>query len=310
VEWSILVAVVATLTSGCGQDRKSGEDARIPYLVVVSPHQDDETIMAGGTLYRAARDGQTRIEVIYVTAGDALLYPGPCNEESEEVRRQKIVALREEETRAACRILGISASQIHFLRYPDQGLVAESSFSNGRRVDLLTEAGEAAVAHVTDLLPQFIPMDAASLRVITASFWDAHPDHRTTYHAARAAAERVRTRQGIPVTILHTLVHDESPFPFPICCPGDLFWPNDGPLLDYNAVADTPDRPRPPPWNLVYNVENLLPHRQAAMLAHESQFIGYPELCMLVLLKRYYRAWEEKTQEAFWEETLQTQAGR
>jgi LmbE family N-acetylglucosaminyl deacetylase len=260
--------------------------------------------MAGGTLYRAAHDGNTRIEVIYVTAGDALIIPGPCREESEEARRQKIVALREEETRAACRVLGIGPSHLHFLRYPDQGLVAESSFSNGQRVDVLTEAGERAMAQVTDLLPRLVPSNASNLQVITASFWDAHPDHRTIYQAARAASEVVSSQRNIPVTILHAIVHDESPFPFPICCPGDLFWPNNGPHLDHDALADNPERPRPPPWDRIYDVADVTTIRVEAMNEHVSQFTGYPELCMFVLLKRFYKGWLEKTQEAFWEETL------
>jgi len=133
---TVFLVGLLTLACGCSGD---GDASPGKCLVVVSPHQDDETIMAGGTLYRAAHDGHTRIEIIYVTAGDALFFPGPCREESEEARRQKIIALREEETRAACRVLGLGPSNLHFLRYPDQGLVAESTFSNGRRVALPSE---------------------------------------------------------------------------------------------------------------------------------------------------------------------------
>ena len=300
----VFLVGLVVLICGCSDGVDSGDGSTVKCLVVVSPHQDDETIMAGGALYRAAHDGHTRIEIIYVTAGDALLLPGPCREESEEVRRQKIIALREAETRAACRVLGIGSSRLHFLRYPDQGLVAESAFSNGRRVDVLTEAGEQAVAHVTDLLPGLVPLNASSIQVITGTFWDAHPDHRTTYHAARAAAEVVRTQRDIPVTILHAIVHDESPFPFPFCCPGDLFWPNNGPYLDHGALADNPERPRPPPWDRVHDVADVAAIRIEAMNEHVSQFAGNPELCMFVLLKRFYESWLEKTQEVFWEETL------
>jgi len=277
---------------------------KAPYLVLVAPHQDDETIMAGGTLYRAAHDGHTRVKLIYVTAGDALIIPGPCLEESEEMRRQKILALREDETIAAAEVLGISASDIHFLRYPDQGLAEESSFSNGRRIDIPTSAGEQAVAHVTDLLPDLIASDATSLLVITASFWDAHPDHRTTYHAARTAAETVRNQLDIPVTLWHSIVHDEFLFPFPICCPGDLFWPNSGPTLDHDILVDLSVRPRPPPWDVVADISDLQALRIEAMNKHESQFKGNWGLCMFVFLNRFYQSWQEKTEEAFWEEIL------
>jgi LmbE family N-acetylglucosaminyl deacetylase len=297
----ILLSVAA---AGCGEETAGIEDSGIPVLIVVSPHPDDETIMAGGTLYRAAQDGRTRIEVIYVTAGDAAGMRGPCREESETEKKRKIMELREDETRAACGVLGIPSSRLHFLRYPDHGLVAKSTYSEGRRLDVLTEDGERAVAQVAGLLPGLVPRNAASLLVITASFWDAHGDHRGAYQAARAAAEVVRSQRDIPVRLMHAIVHDEIPLPFPICCPGDLFWPNDGPHLDHERLSDFPARPRPPPWDVVQDVGDLVAVRVEALNEHESQVKGNPGLCMFVYLKSYYQAWMEKTEEAFWEEIL------
>jgi LmbE family N-acetylglucosaminyl deacetylase len=290
------------MVSGCGEDTQGVNGTEMPSLVVVSPHQDDETIMAGGLLYRVAHQGSAKINIIYVTAGEAAGRAGPCKEESEAEKKRKIMELREEETRAACRILGIAPSQIHFLRHPDQGLVASSSLSNGRRVDALTEDGEQAVAEVVDLLPRLVPSNATSLSVITTSYWDGHPDHRATYQAARAAAERVRTERGIPVTLLHAIVHDD--IPLPICCAGDLFWPNNGPLLDHAALIHIPTRPRPPFWDRILDVEDVAAFRAKALNQHRSQIVGYPDLCMRVYLPRYYQAWLEKTEEAFWEEIL------
>jgi LmbE family N-acetylglucosaminyl deacetylase len=302
-KWIVSGIVLALVVSGCGEDTQSTNAAEAQSLIVVSPHQDDETIMAGGLLYRAAHEGSTKIDVIYVTAGDAAGRPGPCREESEEEKKRKIMELREEETRAACRVLGIAPSRIHFLRHPDQGLVADSRLSGGRRVDVLSEAGEEAVAHVVDLLPRLVPSNASSLLVITASFWDGHPDHRATYRAARTAAERVRNERGIPVTILHAIVHDD--IPLPICCAGDLFWPNNGLHLNHDALIHIPlIRPRPPSWDRVLDAEDAAGFRAEALNRHESQIVGYPELCMTVYLPRYYQAWREKTQEAFWEEIL------
>lgn len=303
-EGLIPLVLLLAATTACGEDTEGAGDAGIPTLVVVSPHPDDETIMAGGTLCRAARDGRTRIEIIYVTAGDAAGSPGPCREESEEEKKRKITELREEETRAACGVLGIPPSRLHFLRFPDQGLVAESTYANGRRQDVLTGAGEQAVDRFVDLLPRLVPRNAASLLVITTSFWDAHPDHRTAYRAARAAAEVVRSRRGIPVTLLHAIVHDEIPIPFPICCPGDLFWPNEGPQLDHGTLSDFRARPRPPFWDVINDVGDLVQVRYEALNQHESQVRGYPALCMFVYLKSYYTAWMEKKEEAFWEEIL------
>jgi LmbE family N-acetylglucosaminyl deacetylase len=298
------LVVVPFAAAGCGEDPAGVQDSGIPTLIVVSPHPDDETLMAGGTLYRAAQDGRTRIEVIYVTAGDAAGMRGPCREESETEKKRKITELREDETRAACGVLGIPSSRLHFLRFPDHGLAAESTYAEGRRLDVLTEDGEEAVARVADLLPGLVPRNASSLLVITTSFWDAHGDHRVAYRAARAAAEAVRSRRGIPVRLMHAIVHDEIPFPFPICCPGDLFWPNRGPHLEHERLSDFPARPRPPPWDVVQEVSDLVTVRVRALNEHESQVKGHPGLCMFVYLKSYYQAWMDKTEEAFWEEIL------
>jgi len=302
--WIISFFVLSAMSTGCGEATQGGEDNGISSLIFVSPHQDDETIIAGGMLARAARDLGTRIEILYVTAGDGLLFPGPCREESEEERKRKIMELREEEARAACQALGIPSSRLHFLRYPNQGLVKESAYENGQRVDVLTEVGERAVSHVVDLLPRLVPPNAENLLMITASFWDAHGDHRITYRAARTAAEVVRAQRDIPVTLLHSIVHDEVPFPFPVCCLGDIHWPNLGPHLDHAALMDFPERPRPPFWDVVVNVEDFVQVRSDALKLHKSQVEGYPELCMTVFLQNYLPAWMNKEEEAFWEEIL------
>ena len=300
----LFAVVMIALIPACGGDKQGENGGGGPWLVVVSPHQDDETIMAGGTLFRIAREGRTRIELIYVTAGDAAGRPGPCNEESEEEKKRKIIELREEETRRACGILGIGPSRLHFLRYPDQALVENSVFIDGKRADVLTEAGEQAVTHVVKLLPTLIPGNATELTVITASFWDAHPDHRVTYLAARAAAEIVRNERGIPVRLLHAIVHDEIPCNISFCCLGDLHWPNPGPNLDHSALFDFPSRPRPPLWDVINDVEEFVSVRVDALNAHESQIKGAPELCMIVMYKKYYYDWMDKAVEVFYEEIL------
>ena len=315
VQLTLSLAVMVVLIWGCventgdktwGRSENTGDEGVCggPSLVVVVPHQDDETILAGGTIYRAAHDGRTGIEIIYVTAGDAAGLPGPCWEKSKEQKKRKIMELREEEARAACGVLGIDASHLHFLRYPDLKLVAKSSFSEGRRKDVLTDAGEHAVANVSDLLPTLIPPNAENLTVITTSFWDNHPDHRVVYQAARAAAEIVRTQRGIPVTLMHAIVHDEIPINIPFCCVGDRHWPNPGPHLDYSALADFPKRPRPPFWDVVYDVTDLVSVRNEALNQHVSQIKGWPELCMFVYYKQYYYNWMEKTEEVFYKEIL------
>jgi LmbE family N-acetylglucosaminyl deacetylase len=296
-----LPAVLFTAFTACGQEPPETARELRPCVVAVSPHPDDETIIGGAALYKAAHDGRTRVEIIYVTSGDAAGLPGPCGALSEEEKRARIVELREGETRAACAVLGIAPAQLHFLRFRE-GLVQESEFREGRRWDVLSSTGQQALAAVLELLPQRVGRDATSLTVITSSMWDAHPDHRAVYQAARAAAEFVRGDFGIPVTLLHAIAHDEIPADLDFCCLGDLHWPNPGPHLEYTALLDFPQRPRPPCWDLVQDITELVPVRTAALKQHVSQVEGWPELCMVLVLKSYYRYWMEKTEEVFYEE--------
>lgn len=271
-------------------------------LVVVSPHPDDEDIMAAGTIFRYAHDPSSVVEVVYLSSGDAAGLPGPCRERTGEEKRRKIVALREEEARRACHILGVDPTHIHFLRYPDRQLVAASSFSGGRRQDTLTEAGEAATAALVELVPALVPPGTAAVTIITTSLWDAHPDHRTTYWATRMAASKVAAERGLPVRLLSAIVHDEFPNGPPWCCLGDVVWPNEGPYLDYATLSDFSARPRPPLWDVLFNVADLGSVRRDSLKAHASQVDGNAELCMVLVWKAYYERWMEKVEEAFYEE--------
>jgi len=298
---AVLSAVL--VSAGCGG---SSETAYRPLqgetLVVVSPHPDDEDIMAAGTIFRYAHDPSSVVEVVYLSSGDAAGLPGPCREKTEEEKRRKIVALREEEARQACHILGVDPAHIHFLRYPDRQLVSASTFSGGRRQDTLTEAGEAATAELVELVPALVPQGTGAVTIITTSLWDAHPDHRTAYWAARMAASKVAAARGVPVRLLSAIVHDEFPGGPAWCCLGDVVWPNEGPYLDYATLSNFSARPRPPLWDVLYNVADLASVRRDSLGAHASQVAGNAELCMVLVWKAYYERWMEKVEEAFYEE--------
>lgn len=82
-------------------------------VVVVAPHPDDETFGCGGTLYKHYLAGD-RVTVVFMTdgaAGDNL---------ANGVAGQALVALREQEARAAATTLGIA--ECIFLRNSDASL--------------------------------------------------------------------------------------------------------------------------------------------------------------------------------------------
>jgi LmbE family N-acetylglucosaminyl deacetylase len=81
-------------------------------ILIVAPHTDDAEFGAGGTVARWTREGRNVVYVV-CTNGDK----GTSNP---ELRMTELPGLREEEQRAAARILGVN--EVVFLGYPDQGL--------------------------------------------------------------------------------------------------------------------------------------------------------------------------------------------
>jgi N-acetylglucosamine malate deacetylase 2 len=86
-------------------------------LLVVVAHPDDETVGAGATIARYARDGITRVGIVSATSGQAASF-------GLEIAGSRVAlgALRERELRAAAEILG--AHDVHVLDYMDKELAA------------------------------------------------------------------------------------------------------------------------------------------------------------------------------------------
>ena len=306
----VLLVALVVYAASCGDDDSfsTAPPAAGPQhaLIVVSPHPDDESIFGAATIHRLAADPDWYVRAIYMSSGDKASVPGDCNGIPEAQKTQMIIALREDETRAAWRVIAANrAVPIDFVRGPDMGLVASSVVVDGIRQDTLSVAGTAAVEHAVQLATQPLPSSVRSVLFMTAALYDAHPDHRTAYHAARQAAERLR-QQGQPdVRLWSWIVHDEiTDLTIGACCGGDLHWPSAGPTDDYHALTDTPERPRPPLWNHVEDVSAAAGIRQQALAQHVSQVVGYPPLCMKVYIPRFYTRWLEKVEEPFYEEIL------
>jgi LmbE family N-acetylglucosaminyl deacetylase len=300
--WSVWALLLALLT-GCGGEVTLQAPPQHA-LIVVSPHPDDESIFGGATIHRIAADPTWYVHAIYISGGDRATVPGDCNGIPEAQKTEMIVALRERETRAAWAVLAPTRDvPIDFLRGPDQGLVASSSVVDGVRQDVLSPAGASALERAAPLATQ-LPPSVRSVLFLTTSIYDGHPDHRTAYHAARAAAESLRRRQ-LDVRIWSWIVHDEtSVLNAASCCAGDLHWPAPGAHNNYLALTDVPGRPRPPHWNRVEDASDLTGIRHDALAQHVSQVVGYPALCMPVYIPSFYTRWNQKVEEPFYEETL------
>jgi len=298
---AVLVPVLLAVV-GCGGEVNLHAPQRA--LVVVSPHPDDESIFGGATIHRIAADPSWYVRAVYISGGDGATVPGDCNGILEAQKKQMIIELRERETHAAWAVLAPNREvPIDFMRGPDQGLVESSTMVDGVRQDVLSPAGVSAVARAVPIAIQ-LPPSVRSVLLLTTSIYDGHPDHRTAYHAARAAGEILRQRQ-LDVRIWSWIVHDEvSRLNITPCCVGDLHWPAPGAHHSYEALTDAPARPRPPHWNRVEDASDLIDIRHEALAQHVSQVIGYPPLCMPVYIPDFYARWNQKVEEPFYDETL------
>jgi len=128
-------------------------------MLVVAPHQDDETIGCGGVLALQVRAKRSACVV--------LLHDGADGHDELGMTRPQLVALRNEESRSAAAVIDMEPPV--FLSYPD--LAASSA-----------EAAEALRGIVADR-----KVDA----VFVPFMLDGHPDHRKANYILAAALKKI-----------------------------------------------------------------------------------------------------------------------
>lgn len=190
-------------------------------ILVLVPHPDDETLLAGGILARAKEEGK-RVTVAVVTNGDFT-----CKLDG--IRR-------ESETVAALSHFGVEEDEIHFLGYPDGYLedlgpeplpllerrsidgrceMGNTTYAargaTGTDVHTLFNGGPAVytsdslVGDMVDLLEAVEPEEVYVSHPI-----DEHPDHAFVYTYMRRALERANIA---PPRVHRGLVHIGGCFP-------------------------------------------------------------------------------------------------
>ena len=184
-------------------------------VLVIAPHPDDEVLLAAGVMDRAVREGR-RVSVIIVTNGDY-----SCERDG---------YLREAESIAALKSLGVRETDVHFLGYPDGALskltsiphapmehrdavgqcVARTGTYADRGAGRLDEhtartgtpadwTSDALTGDLEALLRRLAPRE-----VYLAHGIDEHPDHAMTYVYFRRALDRLDTA---PAMVHRGLVH-------------------------------------------------------------------------------------------------------
>ncbi len=162
-------------------------------ILVLAPHSDDETLGPGGFIAEATRRGDD-VRVVLATNGDGFRYAV-----EDEYHRLRLTPaqyiqfgyVRQKESLAALKLLGVPAEKVTFLGYPDRGLarlwldnwssdkpytspytkVAHSPYRNSL-TPAATYSGESLLADLEKVLVDFKP-DV----VVIPHPNDAHPDH-------------------------------------------------------------------------------------------------------------------------------------
>jgi LmbE family N-acetylglucosaminyl deacetylase len=130
-------------------------------LVVVAPHPDDEILACGGLLQLLGARTDTRPPLLVAVTDGEASHPG-----SAAWPRERLRAVRPQETLAALACLGSAAPNLRRLGIADGGVTAAET-GLARQLAALFEPGDV---------------------VLTTWRHDGHPDHEATARACLAAA--------------------------------------------------------------------------------------------------------------------------
>ncbi|PPK88322.1 LmbE family N-acetylglucosaminyl deacetylase [Neolewinella xylanilytica] len=136
--------------------------------VIFSPHPDDESLGCGGLISQLGDYGKD-VRVVFVTDG-SMSHPN-----STKFPPEARAALRREEARKACSLLGVGPDRVFFLALPDGQVPSEwePTFSGV----------------VSDLVALIAPWGVDTFVVPWRR--DPHEDHRATWEICRSAANRL-----------------------------------------------------------------------------------------------------------------------
>jgi len=203
-----------------GRLSKFPETSSDTRLLILSPHPDDEILIAGGLIQRIIRNGG-KVKVVYLTTGDSSVFSLIKSDKSLRLTPGQFVDLanrRHDEALSATKVLGLNESDLFFLGFPDQGLrevlAREKGDPRGPVVSRATKLDHVAYSwaykdgqeyYVDNLEADLIEI-CNSFKpnlVITTHPMDTHPDHK----AASEIAEMLKNRLGFKFDLYLALVH-------------------------------------------------------------------------------------------------------
>jgi len=190
-------------------------------ILVLAPHPDDEVLGAGGVLREAVERG-IPVRVVFLTSGDSNEWSFLAYRKRPVVLPRAVLAMgtiRQREAVVATQALGVPATDLDFLGYPDYGTLDiwrshwgsrppdRGRLTRARAVPYPTAfrpgapfKGEEILADLETILREFRPT-----RIFVSHPADHHPDHAALYLFTRVALWDL---QGEVAATLHPfLVH-------------------------------------------------------------------------------------------------------
>jgi len=189
-------------------------------LLILSPHPDDEVLIAGGLIQRVLKSGG-QVKIVYLTPGDSSVGSVIKIDRNLRLAPGDFVALanrRHDEALVATKVLGLNESDLFFLGFPDQGLrevlAREKGDPRGPVVSRSTKLDHVAYSwaykdgqeYYADNLEADLIEICNSFKpnlVITTNPMDTHPDHK----AASEIAEMLKSRLNFKFDLYLALVH-------------------------------------------------------------------------------------------------------
>jgi LmbE family N-acetylglucosaminyl deacetylase len=189
-------------------------------LLILSPHPDDEVLIAGGLIQRVLKSGG-QVKIVYLTPGDSSVGSVIKIDRNLRLAPGDFVALanrRHDEALVATKVLGLNESDLFFLGFPDQGLrevlAREKGDPRGPVVSRSTKLDHVAYSwaykdgqeYYADNLEADLIEICNSFKpnlVITTHPMDTHPDHK----AASEIAEMLKSRLNFKFDLYLALVH-------------------------------------------------------------------------------------------------------
>lgn len=173
------------MEASCGSDGRAQPDVR---LLVVRPHPDDESSATGGLLAHYAARG-VRTGVVICTGGEEGEIRDPTLDPVAD--RPRLRALREQELRQACALLGVA--ELRMLGYRDSGM-AGTPANQHRDAFVQAHLHEAAgrlVRIIRALRPYVIVTEPPGGAY-------GHPDHIRCYEVSREAFQAAGDARAYP----------------------------------------------------------------------------------------------------------------